>query len=233
MKKIKKIITFLFILIIITILFSPILLAKNNNESYVEQVINGTYEYGSYAQDKKGTLVYNTENLNWIITIFIDLIITVCFYLIVPLFLVYVLKKKYTEKEAKKIAIINSIIVFIIFTLAHILVLEEEKLANPAPSFLWGFVAYSILKSKKNNTINTSNAKMSLSKPNEIEHIRHSNLTYSEDVKLQPSESINVIGNNYIYCRECGNKLFNTDKFCFKCGSKVILENIAENSKEK
>lgn len=84
-----------------------------------------------------------------IINLFINLFLTAMLYETVPLILKYFMKKRYSEKEAKKTAAINTICVYTLITIYYIIFLDEVKLANPAIALLWWSVACNILKTSK------------------------------------------------------------------------------------
>lgn len=76
-----------------------------------------------------------------ILTIFVDLIITVFAYLLVPV--IYCLRKKpLTEKQIKKIIIINAIGVWLIF---QIIYSAFDGTRTSAAVFLWSWVGYKIM----------------------------------------------------------------------------------------
>lgn len=80
----------------------------------------------------------------------ISLIITVLAYLLVPVVLVFS-GKQYTEKEIRKIVIINGIVWFVIFFVIR--VEQGYENVNFAPCVLWSSVAYSIMKKKCLKTV--------------------------------------------------------------------------------
>ena len=77
-----------------------------------------------------------------IISLIISILLTGIFYLAFPLFLI-IRKTRMNEKKARKIAIWNSIIVFIVFTIIHIL--TDGKTANPTAALTWFFIVQAIL----------------------------------------------------------------------------------------
>lgn len=107
------------------------------------------------------------DNTELIINILINLFFTVTLYEIVPLILKYFMKKYYTKKEARKIATINTVCVYFLITILYIVCLDESKLANPAAAFIWGTVAFNILKNNK-NLRHSNNEKYSLTNNAEI-----------------------------------------------------------------
>lgn len=143
-----------------------------------------------------------------IIDVLINLFLTVMLYEIVPLILKYFMEKYYSKEEAKKIAIINTICVYALITLYHIFVTDEAKLANIGPAFLWGTVAFYILKNNKG-----------LQPPNSEVHRKSIEVTGNDipvrDMLVQerPTKEIRTM-----YCRNCGNKVLETDNYCSNCG---------------
>lgn len=75
-----------------------------------------------------------------------DLLITLFIYMFVPITL-YIIKKELKENEPKKIAIINSIVGFIIFVILFIVLKKNISLMNGIPAFFYGYINYKLLKS--------------------------------------------------------------------------------------
>jgi len=116
----------------------------------------------------------------YLFTTTIDLIITAFSYLIVPIITKVTSKENFSKKEARQLAFNNSIVIYLIFTLIHLLVLKDGKIANIVAATLYGFIVYYILKQEKklknkelkevnkdNNTSNTK-AEYSIENPTEI-----------------------------------------------------------------
>ena len=78
-----------------------------------------------------------------------SLFFTIFMYEFFPVVQRYIFKKTYEEKKAKKIAIINSIVVYILITIYLVGFTDQNRVANLVPALLWGYVAYSILKENK------------------------------------------------------------------------------------
>lgn len=78
-----------------------------------------------------------------LLTLLLDLVITVFFYLVAPV--IFCLRKKsLTKKQIKTIVIVNGIVVWLIF---QILTLElTGEASSGAAVLLWSFVAYKLLK---------------------------------------------------------------------------------------
>ena len=74
-----------------------------------------------------------------------SLLTTVLLYLAVPVFLTFIKKKRFTRKKARIIAIINAVIIHIIFFMISIITYNGESTGNLSPAFIWGFVGYRIL----------------------------------------------------------------------------------------
>ena len=75
----------------------------------------------------------------------IDLIVTIFGYLLVPMMLVIV-GKKYSWRTIRKIAIINSIVVWVIFRIITTKMTGES--GNSYALILWGYVGYWIMNKK-------------------------------------------------------------------------------------
>lgn len=83
--------------------------------------------------------------------IFIDLVITAIAYEVVPIFLRFILKRQYNKSEAKKIAIFNAILVFILFKIFQLIILGT--FGNSYECFLWGYVSFKLLYTDKDKNI--------------------------------------------------------------------------------
>lgn len=130
----------------------------------------------------------------------INILSTALLYEIIPILLKFILEKKYTEKQAQKIAIINSIGVFIIFTFLHIYLDDGVNMARVGPAFFWGYIAFGILK---NNKLYEEDEKISISMK----------LNSNQDLLVQkrPDEE-------HKYCTNCGKIISITDNYCANCG---------------
>ncbi len=169
--------------------------------------------------------------------IILDLILTVFFYLFVPV--VFCIRNKpMTEKQIKKVIIINAISVWIL-----IVVIISASGGEPQASgavFLWSWVGKKIMERvllrEENDNVVVKEKKetkevpkqsmhegvthICYSDPNDISE-KKSGLTYGNDIALQQNTTSSV---KISYCRKCGNKLIEDSQFCNKCGTKVISE---------
>lgn len=89
----------------------------------------------------------------------INLIITVFCYLLIPVIVRLMYKNGIEKSEAREVAIINAIMVYLLFTLYYIFLTDTPKVANVLPAFLWGGVSYYIMKEKDNHTNNEEETK--------------------------------------------------------------------------
>lgn len=89
------------------------------------------------------------EDMDMFVDLITNLFLTIALYELVPFILKYCIGKIYTEKQARKIAIINTIIVYFLITIFYIFVMEDSKVASPYPAMLWGTIAYYMLKNNK------------------------------------------------------------------------------------
>lgn len=148
----------------------------------------------------------NTEPEVLAIIFVLSFIITVCSYLFVPVVLILT-GKKYSEKEIKRIVIINGIVWSILFFIIESA--QGEAKPNIAPCVLWSSVAYAImskkcLKTDENEIVNInedSNVSEESTADKKITHIclsnqnetptEHGNFnTYAKDILLAPTETI-------------------------------------------
>ncbi|MBQ4560271.1 MAG: hypothetical protein IJA54_08130 [Tyzzerella sp.] len=79
------------------------------------------------------------------ITFAISLVITMFFYLLVPV-IVIIRNKQYPIKTLKRIAIINGIVVWFLFQ--FIALASGEEVSNGSAAFLWSYVGYWLMKKK-------------------------------------------------------------------------------------
>ncbi len=86
-------------------------------------------------------------------SIAINLVVTVLVYEFYPIIQRFILNKTYEEKQAKKLATINTIVVYILLTVYLIGFTDQNRIANPAPALLYGYIAYLILKKKHEEKI--------------------------------------------------------------------------------
>lgn len=87
-----------------------------------------------------------------ITNLMVNFVITIVFYCSFPLILRVIEKKTYEDKKAKKIAVINSIVAYILTSIVIIFVIGDVRVANIAPAILWGIVSYYILRKKTDET---------------------------------------------------------------------------------
>ncbi len=86
-----------------------------------------------------------------IMAFLIDFLVTALAYCFAPTFAKYMLGKKYTDKQARTFAIINSTVIFIGFSIFQLAISNGMKMANTLPPFLYGGIVYYLLKPHSNN----------------------------------------------------------------------------------
>ena len=125
-----------------------------------------------------------------------DLVITVLFYLLVPV-IISLRHKPLTKKQIKRIVIINGIVVWFIF---QIITLELTGEASKSGAvFLWSAVASGILK------------KCCLSKDKPISKENHSVSSAVPAQTTTPPQHQNII------CPKCGGWVSPSTKRCIRC----------------
>lgn len=164
----------------------------------------------------------------------LNLIITVLGYLGLPIIL-KLCKKQYPKKEARDIAILNSVIVYIIFSII-IFITQDGKIANIFVAIFWGGIGYSIIKDKEiDETIKCEDESDvnelidTLEKGNkDTPHTKNikADSTKSEilDTDNQEQKIFNIESEEKTtpnYCDNCGNKLLKDDRFCANCGKEI------------
>lgn len=104
-------------------------------------------------------------------TLLFNLILTCVIYEFLPIILRYVVKLKCDEKQAKKISIINSVVIYFLFLVFYVCI-DSNQVPNITASIFWGIVSYKILKLKPNETLDDSNQQ------NELKEKNTNNLPY-------------------------------------------------------
>ena len=127
------------------------------------------------------------------LSIIIGIFITLISYMIYPFIRVKIMKKEYDINSCKRMALWNSIIVAIIFSILTAIIDGSAASWSPAPAILYYYINRNlwVKKQKKQN------------KPND------------KDSKLNKKEEIIVYT-----CDKCGAKVNKDDLFCPKCGDK-------------
>ena len=148
--------------------------------------------------------------MNWgeiIITLILDLILTVFFYLLVPV-IFCIRKKSMTKKQIKKVIIINGVCVCLFF---GILVGRVT-----AAVFLWSWVGKKIMERVLLVDEEDEQTEENLSQSNAV----------NIPVTTQTETNLNIVQpfapkNEISFCRKCGTKLLKDSQYCRKCGTKV------------
>ena len=155
-----------------------------------------------------------------ILTLVLDLILTVFFYLLVPV-IFCIRKKPMTQKQIKKVVIINGICVCLLCGII------AGRVSGAV--FLWSWVAKKIME----RVLLTDDENDVLS---EVEHVDESpttteqsfsdtNISQTVETKTSVADEQPVATSNKVsFCRKCGNKLLADSLYCNKCGTKVITD---------
>ena len=178
-----------------------------------------------------------------ILTLIMDFIFTVFFYLLVPV-IFCIRNKPMSKKQINRVIWINAAIIWFVFRIIAIAVDGES--GTGAAVFLWSWVGKKIMervllikdeadKTKKVEQNNDSKGKelTTSTTPEGVTHIcfsdandiseRKSGMTYSRDIVLQSNATTADVKKAY-YCRKCGNKLHDDSVYCDQCGTQVICE---------
>ena len=139
--------------------------------------------------------------MDFVTILLLDLFVTVFLYLLVPV--IFCLRKKpMTQKQIKKVIIINAICVWLLF---QIIISASGGSGTSAAVFLWSWVGYSLMKKKLLITEEPQT-----------------------DVDISPATSVVgepvAVSDKILFCRKCGEKLVDDARFCRKCGTQVITE---------
>lgn len=75
-----------------------------------------------------------------------DFIITVFCYLVLPATLKFILYKNYSNKKALTISILNSIMIYLLLSIIHLYFIDSQSILNTKPMFFYTFISYCILQ---------------------------------------------------------------------------------------
>lgn len=89
----------------------------------------------------------------------LNFLITGFFYELIPLIARFCFKDKYSKKEAIKAAVANSIFIYIMFSIVHLVFLEDGLIANMNAAFIWGFISYNVIPKKEGSENNDEGKK--------------------------------------------------------------------------
>lgn len=84
-------------------------------------------------------------NENEIVNIIIDFLFTSFLFMIVPIIIFFTGKKDFSKEQIKRITIINSIVVFVIFIILFIILKKDLNVLTGLPAFFYGYVNYKLL----------------------------------------------------------------------------------------
>lgn len=175
-------------------------------------------------------------------SIIMDLFFTIVAFELIPFILKVFKRRVYNAKDAKRIAIINSMIVQVIIVIIQIvpeLYIEDYKATfNFFPAFLYGVINYYWLKSKVKNNKNITDNNINQSQIIHRNEEKESNLIEKSEDKIDDKNDLNStdLGNKQKeekeledvevneksnYCTKCGKKIKREWSFCNYCGKKV------------
>lgn len=181
--------------------------------------------------------------MDWGAIIF-DLVVTVFFYLLVPV-IFCLLKKPMTKKQINKVIIINGAILWLIFRIISIEINGEP--GTGAAVFLWSWVGQKIMEkvllkaedNKQDDENVKSDTNLSLSFENEKPKKEYGNWNISgDDIRLETVEANEVSNTNQrvedasqkkvrveehppktrYYCSICGGLIDDNTRKCTECG---------------
>ncbi len=195
-------------------------------------------ESNSYLED---------YNMQYII---IDLLITIFGFMIYPFIRIVLMKKVYTEKEAKRMILWNSIIVGIIFFII-VYITTGPNAASLAPAFFWYYIneevwvsRFVVLKDEKKNrkSDNDNNENIIFNCDNCGAEVKENDtvcpkcgLEFVEETETGEERIINEEktqeDDNISVCSNCGSVVTEEDKICPNC-NESFEEEIQEDKKE-
>lgn len=123
------------------------------------------------------------ESDDLLIIILVGIPLTALCYMIVPFIFVKVLKKKYNKKQAKKLALWNSIIVGLLFLVITVIIYGPTSTWNAGPALLYYMINSSlwVYKGKEKKQDNNKEDKVTTSKET-TEVIKSSRTTSNEEL---------------------------------------------------
>lgn len=143
-------------------------------------------------------------------SIVISILLTAATYMAFPLIRLALNHGKFEEKQAKKIALWNSIVLGLLFCILTSAVTDSSSAWSVAPAALYYWINCALLTDKAGNQKNSS-AKKGSSASQAAPH----------DLGTEQQA---------VYCRKCGCKLSSDSNFCSKCGTEVYAEKTAPTS---
>ena len=166
----------------------------------------------------------NTSKL--IINFFGNVLLTAFVYLFVPIIIV-ISKKKFTEKEIKRIVIFNGVGGYILFTALH-LILQSGDIANVLATVFWSGIVRSILRRTSFTTDEPTPRRIVVCKSCGYRDLNTFKVCPQCGKRGKRYERLSkktlFVDDKICFCRKCGEKLIDSSKFCGKCGTEIIEE---------
>ena len=166
------------------------------------------------------------EYIDWS-TLILDLILTIIFFLFIPVF-IRIFVGKLNKSKAKKIAIANAIIVQL-----FIIILASANSDNPDinffPAFLWGSVGYYLLSDNDSQ----EEYKEMIFCP----HCNYKNKIEREYCVMcgknlnDNNNNNNNNNNNKVVCSNCKAENSMERDFCYICSERLKKDSISSNTK--
>lgn len=157
------------------------------------------------------------ENAVYWLNLLFSFFITGLLNCVFPLFIRIAIKKPMENSRAKKYAMINAIIVYLIFTLIGYMIYInspniEFELPNIIAAFVWYFAARAILRyGAKSTTQNEYGFEVVMKKTGSI---------YRKEMSNEQNKKTK--GKIYKKCPKCNGFSDETDDYCKTCGYRFI-----------
>ena len=161
------------------------------------------------------------DSTAYILNLFVNLVFTGVLYCLIPVIVRLALKRPMDKKQATIFAIINAIIIYILFAfIYYLLSLSSGEFVTPkgTAAVLWFFAARAILRSGHKKTFSDTKG---FSNHIDVGTIRDTSIENSKN--SINNSAVNSFPDK-IYCPKCGNTCRGTDLFCKRCGDKLKLE---------
>lgn len=138
----------------------------------------------------------------------IDLLLTAFIYLLFPA--IYSIQGKHrTQKEIKKIAIVNGVSMFLFFIVLFE-ALEIEQIPNMTAAFIWSIIGYHIMKYRCCNNHAVPETNNILIQEYDIPESNTAPSNTKKDIKIQK------------FCKHCGSAIDTSTRKCTGCGKQYF-----------
>lgn len=190
------------------------------------------------------------------LNLLVSIVLTAIVYMTFPLIRIAINHGRFEKKQAKRIALWNSIVVGVFFCITTIAFSDGSTTWNAAPALLYYWINCAVLTDKYAVESSQSVVDQSAAPAQESESTAHlpkvshspssddkfpkSYNTTNSDLQIATpvisQESLSQSSSNsaqslqakpILFCRKCGNRLVEGYVFCNKCGTKIPTDGTA------